>query len=160
MWTSQLSDDPKIHEVLTKTIEGEFTADGEPSAKIAVFVTLSVSPDETAFRQLVREQPGFSSAAEVIFVRPIGRLDAREAARISVKVANEIKRISAQFGRAEIHLAFHGPFTMAVLLGRHLNTLRTVVYEWDNPEATGPVYIPVLTIELGVARGPITQVHL
>ena len=160
MWTSQLSDDPKIHEVLTKTIEGEFTADGEPSAKVAVFVTLSVSPDETAFRQLVREQPGFFSAAEVIFVRPIGRLDAREAARISVKVANEIKRISAQFGRAEIHLAFHGPFTMAVLLGRHLNTLRTVVYEWDNPEATGPVYSPVLTIELGVARGPITQVHL
>lgn len=47
---------------------------------------------------------------------------------------------------------------MAVLIGQYLNTLRTVIYEWDNREYAGAVYVPVLTLEPGVAQGPITQV--
>jgi integrative and conjugative element protein (TIGR02256 family) len=91
---------------------------------------------------------------------PKDSIEPGEAGRLSVKIAQEIKRISAQFGRAEIHLAYHGPYTMAVLIGRFLNTLRTVVYEWDNPEDIGPTYTPVLTLEPGAAGGPIMRVHL
>ena len=57
-----------------------------------------------------------------------------------------------------MHLAFHGPFAMAVLIGRHLNTLRTIVYEWDASPKDGARYQPVLTLEPGVANGPITEV--
>lgn len=49
---------------------------------------------------------------------------------------------------------------MAVLIGRYLNTIRTVIYEWEILEGVGPTYTPVLTLELGVAGGPITRVLL
>ena len=60
--------------------------------------------------------------------------------------------------RAEVHLAFHGPYTMAVLVGRYLNTLRTVVYEWDGNKKDEPRYKPVLILEPGVTGGPIIDV--
>lgn len=55
-----------------------------------------------------------------------------------------------------MHLAFHGPYSMAALMGRYLNTLRTVVYEWEGESTAGPSYIPVIVFEQGVTDGPIT----
>ena len=49
---------------------------------------------------------------------------------------------------------------MAVLIGRYLNTLRTVVYEWDGETAGGPSYTPVIVVEPGLADGPITEFSL
>jgi hypothetical protein len=46
---------------------------------------------------------------------------------------------------------------MAVLIGRYLNTLRTVVYEWDGDTTDGPTYQPVLVLEPGVTGGPIIE---
>lgn len=57
-----------------------------------------------------------------------------------------------------MHLAFHGPYTMAVFIGRYLNTLRTTVYEWDGNKEYGPRYKPVIILEAGVTGGPITDV--
>ena len=57
-----------------------------------------------------------------------------------------------------MHLAFHGPYTMAALTGRYLNTLRTVIYEWDSEGADGPTYTPVIVLEPGTAGGPIADV--
>lgn len=47
---------------------------------------------------------------------------------------------------------------MAVLVGRYLNTLRTVVYEWDGDSTGGASYTPVIVVEPGVTNGPITEV--
>ena len=85
-------------------------------------------------------------------------MDPREAGRLSAAVAQQIKRLSASQGRAEVHLAFHGPYTMAVLIGRYLNTMRTTVYEWDCDTNGGPHYKPVITLEPWVTGGPITDV--
>lgn len=49
---------------------------------------------------------------------------------------------------------------MAVLVGRYLNTLRTVAYEWDGDTINGARYRPAITLEPGVAGGPITGVLL
>jgi hypothetical protein len=49
---------------------------------------------------------------------------------------------------------------MAVLVGRLLNTLRVVVYEWEDDEVLGPAYHPVLALNPGIVAGPITQVLL
>jgi hypothetical protein len=47
---------------------------------------------------------------------------------------------------------------MAALVGRHLNTLRTVVYEWDGETDTNPRYVPVMALEPGLAGGPMTEI--
>jgi len=47
-----------------------------------------------------------------------------------------------------------------VLVGRHLNTLRIVAYEWDGDTINGPRYRPAIALEPGVAGGPITEVLL
>lgn len=159
VWTSRTIDDPELHSTATEVVEGAVIADPDGTAKVAVFVTLTENADDTGFQRLIHGRPGFFSSAARISLSPKDPIDAREAARLTVQIASEIKRLSAQFGRAEIHLAYHGPYTMAVLIGRYLNTLRTVIYEWDNPENVGPTYTPVLTLELGVAGAPITRVH-
>lgn len=86
------------------------------------------------------------------------RIDPLEAGRLSASIAQHIKRIAAENGRSEVHLAFHGPYTMAVLVGRHLNTVRTIIYEWDNVNV--PSYVPTLALEPGSTEGPITDVML
>jgi proteasome lid subunit RPN8/RPN11 len=159
-WTSKASNDPNQHLIVTETINGDFGVVGKAPSKIAVFVTLTGSADKTSFDRLVAEHAGLFSSVSCIRLAAEDSIDPREAARLSAEVAAEIKRLSAQFGRAEVHLAYHGPYTMAVLIGRLLNTLRTVVYEWDNPEEFGPKYIPTLTLEPGVAQGPLTNVLL
>lgn len=159
VWTSETENDPNEHTITAQDFPGDFKAENG-AAKIAIFVTITENADDTAFGRLIRDQPGFFNSASRIAIDPVDTIDFREAARVSVAIANEIKRLSARFGRAEVHLAYHGPYTVAVLIGRYLNTLRTVVYEWDNPEITGPQYFPVLTLELGVSGGPITKIHL
>lgn len=158
VWTSNTNDDPNLHTIATEDIDRDFTTTPQGPVKVALFVTLTENADDSAFRRLINEEPRIFASAARISLSPKDPIDAREAGRLSIQIANEIKRLSAQHGRAEIHLAYHGPYTMAVLIGRYLNTLRTVIYEWDNLENVGPTYAPVVTLELGVAAGPITHV--
>jgi hypothetical protein len=88
------------------------------------------------------------------------KIDAREGGRLSSSIAQHIEQLAAESGRAEIHLAFHGPYTMALLIGRHLNTLRTVAYEWEDDADNGPKYHPTLVLDPGRAGGPIAEVLL
>ncbi|MEB2529150.1 SAVED domain-containing protein [Kocuria rosea] len=160
VWSSNVLDDPHVHDITTEVMAGDNPLVSSGPAKIAVFVTLTENADETGFQRLIHDpSQSFNSVTRVSTTPNEPLLDAREAARLSTQIAREIKRLSAQFGRAEVHLAYHGPYTMAVLIGRLLNTLRTVIYEWDNPADTGPTYIPVHTLEVGVAGGPITKVY-
>lgn len=57
-----------------------------------------------------------------------------------------------------VHLAFHRPFAMTVLMGPYLIALRTVVYEWDGVMPGGPNYRPVIVLEPGTTTGSITDV--
>lgn len=159
IWTSKTDSDTAGHTIATVEVPGDFETDNAASS-VAVFVTLTENADETAFGRLLDDQPGFFRSAARISIDPVNQIDSREAASISRQVAMEIKRLSSVYGRAEIHLAFHGPYAIAVLIGRYLNTVRTVVYEWDNPEKGGPLYTPVMTLDSGVTGGPITKVHL
>lgn len=158
-WTSTAPDDDPESTKLTI----EPTQIGQDQAaplkhRVAVFVTLTPPADRTAFEQLVNDSAAGFDAAEVISIGGTERIDPREAGRLSAAIAQQIKRLSASQGRAEVHLAFHGPYTMAVLIGRYLNTLRTTVYEWDGNKEDGPRYKPVIILEPGVTGGPITDV--
>lgn len=126
--------------------------------RVAIFVTLTPHADRTAFDRLASRSVGGFDAAEIVSVEGTERIEPREAGRLSLAVARQIKRLSASQGRAEVHLAFHGPFAMAVLVGRYLNTLQCVVYEWDGNKTDAPCYRPVIVLEPGVTGGPIGSV--
>ncbi|QTE28545.1 SAVED domain-containing protein [Pengzhenrongella sicca] len=156
-WTSDITedtDDPGMH---TTSTTSTYTSHAE-TRSIAVFVTLTAGADWTAFDQLVRASSPLFSSVSRVEAKTSSPLDPRESARLSHEIAREIKRLSAEYGRADVHLAYHGPYTMAVLIGRLLNTVRTIVYEWDNPEGVGPRYAPALVLEPGTTQGPITRV--
>ncbi|MFI6345209.1 SAVED domain-containing protein [Streptomyces sp. NPDC050560] len=160
-WTSAESgDDPLTSELHTQPVRLEQAQTPDRHDRVAIFLSLTANPDQTAFEQLLHESSeGFAAAAE-ISVAGEDRLDPREAARLSTAAAQQIKALAAHSGRAEVHLAFHGPYTMALLVGRYLNTLRTVVYEWDGATPGRPRYTPALMLEPGVTGGPITEILL
>lgn len=157
-WASTTpADDPQSTELTTEPAQIQQNQ-AASKGRVAVFVTLTPQADRTAFEQLVDDSDGGFDAAEIVSVKGTERIDPREGARLSAAVAQQIKRLSASQGRAEVHLAFHGPYPMAVLVGRYLNTLRTNVYEWDGNKEDGPRYKPVIILEPGVTDGPITDV--
>lgn len=158
-WTSQDADSAPLHEIVTVDIDGEFDEQPGGRSRIAVFVTLTEHADTSAFRRLIDEHPRYFTSAAHLSLTSGGRIRHHEAATLSMAVANELRRLSATSGRAEIHLAYHGPATLALLIGRQLNTLRTVIYEWDDPETSGPQYHPIVTLQPGITAGPITRVH-
>jgi hypothetical protein len=158
-WTSVApDDDPQSTELTVDPVQIEQGQAAATEGRVAVFVTLAPHADRTAFERLLEDSAVTFDAAEMVSVTGSERIDPREAARLSSGVAQQIKRLSASRGRAELHLAFQGPHTMAVLVGRHLNTLRTTVYEWDGNTNGGPRYKPVIILEPGVTNGPITDV--
>lgn len=159
LWESIAPDDaPNTTELKTEDVHINAGRSLKENERVAIFVTLTEATDYTAFERLLNDSAENFTAAEVVAVTGSGDIDPREAARLSSAVANRIKKLSASRGRAEVHLAFHGPFTMAVLVGRYLNTLRTVVYEWDTDTSGRPHYRPVIVLEPGSAGGPITDV--
>lgn len=160
VWSTVAVDDPLFNEVETEMVDLGVTQLPSAVGRVAIFVSLTPDPDRTAFDRLINESAEGFSAAAVISIAGERRLDPRESARLSESVARKIKGLAATQGRAEVHLAFHGPFGMAVFIGRHLNTLRTVVYEWSFNAAGDPTYESALVIEPGVAGGPITEVLL
>lgn len=160
LWSSGPGDDPKINMLDTEPVNlGRKPALGTPH-QVAIFVSLAPNPDRTAFDRLLDESAGGFAAAAVISLADAGRLDPRESARLSEAVAHEIRALAARKGRAEVHLAFHGPYGMAILVARHLNTFRIKVYEWGTNADGETMYVPALMIEPGVTGGPITEVLL
>lgn len=161
VWESTpASDDPAVTQLHSETFPIEDARASNAAKRVAIFVTLTADPDLTAFERLVVESAEGFASVEIISVTTSNRIDPLEAGRLSQAVAQHIKRLSAEHGRAEVHLAFHGPFPMAVLVGRYLNTLRTIAYEWDGDTINGARYRPAIAIEPGVAGGPITEVFL
>lgn len=156
-WASEASQADPLENVIS--VE-EIVLSAAPVAsahdRIAIFVTLSPGADRTAFDQLVSTSPHEFTKA-VVLTSTTKKIDAREAGRLSAAIAEHIKELAADSGRAEVHLAFHGPYPMAVLIGRHMNTLRTVAYEWED-EDDAPRYRPTLILDPGRADGPITKV--
>jgi integrative and conjugative element protein (TIGR02256 family) len=152
--------DPGVTELKVEALPTEVTQPTNAANRVAVFVTLTADPDLTAFQRLVRESATVFANVKIVSVTDSSRIDPHEAGRLSQAIAQHIKRLSADHGRAEVHLAFHGPFPMAVLVGRYLNTLRTVAYEWDGDTINGPRYRAAIALEPGVAGGPITEVLL
>lgn len=161
LWASApCDDDPETTSIQIDIDDNSTRTGGGTSARVAVLVTLAGQPDYGAFERLITSSTEGFDASAIISVGEIDRIDSRESARVSRAIARQIKQLAASHGRAEVHLAFHGPYTMAVQVGRLLNTLRAVVYEWDGDTVGHPNYVPALVLAPGVTNGPITEVIL
>ncbi|WP_213816994.1 SAVED domain-containing protein [Glaciihabitans sp. dw_435] len=159
IWTSVTPEDDPITTQLdsTRLIVAGLRQPEVPD-RAAIFISLTPAPDETAFERLLHDSTQPFTTAAVISIAGSDRIDSREAGRLSAAIARQIKQLAATNGRAEVHLAFHGPYPMAILIGRYLNTLRTVVYEWETSDTSDSRYSPALILEPGIAGGPITDV--
>lgn len=159
-WSSNVnSEDPKAHSATAAPMAVTDRATETASSKLGVFVSLTEASDTSAFESIATNS-AIALTSAITINAGLGRLDPREAGRLAQEIASLIKSTARSTNATEVHLAFHGPYTMAVLVGRLLNTLRTVVYEWVRTENGSAEYLPVVTLQLDVAGGPITAVHL
>jgi hypothetical protein len=154
VWSSEAHlDDPHHNDIYVEELSDSEGA----NSKVAIFVSLSPGADQTAFERLASE-PLHQFGKAAVLTATTTDIDPRESGRLSQTVAQHIKRLAADTGRAEVHLAFHGPYSMGLLIGRHLNTVRTTAYEWEDIDS--PKYSPTLVLDPGSADGPITKVTL
>ncbi len=133
--------------------------------KILVYADLLASPSDGAYSRLLEEQGAGFAAWSHFRLRVPGPLDPDAAGPLVAELAYRIRALSGQFGNADVHLLLHCPFPVAVLLGRLTNTLRVVVYEWDDQEDpseedTRARYVPSLRIRATASASPIETVLL
>jgi integrative and conjugative element protein (TIGR02256 family) len=129
--------------------------DADPGSPVAVQVALSPKLDPSGFGRLI-ETERFAAAYRIAPVD--GRIDEREGAALARAIADELKELCRRHETAELHLAFQGPFAMAVLLGRLLNTLSTTAYEWNDDDPKMRWYQPVVVLRPGVDGASVRHI--
>jgi hypothetical protein len=159
VWKSSADDRYVCYDNLhIRKIQTGLCVEKETSRRVAVFVTLTPAPDYTAFEHMLQDATKTFAEVEIISIEGEDRINPLEGGNLSSVIARQIKLFASEQGRPEVHLAFHGPCAMAVLIGRYLNTLRTVVYEWDDGITGIPCYKPSVILESSVKDGPIVKV--
>ena len=137
----------------------------EPSGDAVVYVDLLPTRSDPAFDRLVDAYPG--RLACVFHIRPVaeGNLLPEDAGALVAEASHAIRQAASRSGMSEVHLLLRCPWTVALLLGRTLNTIRVNLYEWeDGPDdCDSPVaarYLPSLVVRSGAGGSPIESVTL
>ncbi len=130
-----------------------------------VYVDLLPTLSDQAFDCLVEAYPG--RLACVFHIRSVaeGNLFPEDAGTIVAEASHAIRQAASRSDRSEVHLLLRCPWTVALLLGRTLNTIRVSLYEWeDGPDDRGslvpPRYLPSLVVRSGAGGSPIERVIL
>jgi hypothetical protein len=136
---------------------------GRPA--VAAYVDLLNQRSNAAFEKYLEEHGGSLKSWIHVTNATAELLDPATAGSIAAEVAAHIRALSNENGNAEVHLLLRCPFPLAVLIGRLMNTLRGVLYEWDNSEpSTGddfrPSYAATLRVRAGAPDGVIEEVLL
>jgi hypothetical protein len=131
--------------------------------EVLIYVDLLPTPSDAAFTRLLSEND--FDAHEQICPSTSGLLDPATSGPLVEEIASRLRSLVQRHDHARLHLLLRCPFPVAVLLGRLCNTLRVVVYEWDDTELTGdpdarPRYVPTLQVQATHAHGPVTDVLL
>ena len=136
-----------------------------PIGEAVVYVDLLPTRSDPAFDRLVEARLG--RFASVFHIRPVveGNLLPEDAGAIVAEASHAIRQAASHSETSEVHLLLRCPWTVALLLGRTLNTVRVNLYEWeDGPDADGnpvaPRYLPSLVVRSGAGGSPIEKVVL
>ena len=136
-----------------------------PIGDAIVYVDLRPTRNDLAFDRLLEAPPG--RLAGVYHIRTVaeGKLLPKDAGAIVAEASHAIRQAASRSEASEVHLLLRCPWTVALLLGRTLNTIRVNLYEWeDGPDADGnlvaPRYLPSLVVRSGAGGSPIERVTL
>ena len=138
---------------------------GSPKGDSVVYVDLLPTRSDAAFDRFVETYP--SRLACVFHIRPVaeGDLLPEDAGAIVAEASHAIRQAASRSETSEVHVLLRCPWTVALLLGRTLNTIRVSLYEWeDGPDDCGsfvaPRYLPSLVVRSGAGGSPIEKVVL
>ena len=135
------------------------------TAPILVYLDLLPTPSDSAFNRLLDETSRpFTNAFHIRPTRS-SNLNPEDAAALIGEASQTIRRLADDSQTLEVHLLLRCPWTLALLLGRTLNTFRVHLYEWeDGPDDLGspaePRYLPSLVVRSGAGGSPIEDVSL
>ncbi len=136
-----------------------------PKGDAVVYVDLLPTRSDPAFDRLVEAHPG--RLACVFHIRPVaeGNLLPEDAGAIVAEASHAIRQAASRSESSEVYLLLRCPWTVALLLGRTLNTIRVSLYEWedgpdDGDSPVAPRYLPSLVVRSGAGGSPIERVVL
>ena len=163
-WTS--SDNAPAPAASTRMLEViDRSPRGSPIGDAVVYVDLLPTRSDPAFDRLVEARLG--RLASVFHIRPVaeGNLPPEDAGAIVAEASHAIRQAASRSETSEVHLLLRCPWTVALLLGRTLNTIRVSLYEWEDGPDNGdsrvaPRYLPSLVVRSGAGGSPIESVIL
>ncbi len=136
-----------------------------PIGDAIVYVDLLPTRSGPAFDRLLEARLG--RLASVFHIRTVaeGNLLPEDAGAIVAEASHAIRQAVSRSETSEVHLLLRCPWTVALLLGRMLNTIRVNLYEWeDGPDDRGSRvvqrYLPSLVVRSGAGGSPIERVVL
>ena len=130
-----------------------------------VYVDLLPTRNDPAFDRLLEAHPGrFASVSHIRTVTE-GNLLPKDAGAIVAEASHAIRQAASRSEMSDVHLLLRCPWTVALLLGRTLNTVRVNLYEWedgpdDGDSRVAPRYLPSLVVRSGAGGSPIERVVL
>ena len=141
---------------------GDAAVAGRP--RVLVFADLLGSPSDGAYLRLLKDDGADFAAWTHLRLRVPAPLDPDAAGPLVAELAHKVRALSNQFDNADVHLLLRCPFAVAVLLGRLTNTLRVVVYEWDDQGPgdtdTGARYVRALRVRATASASPVERVFM
>ena len=135
------------------------------SGDALVYVDLKTPGSDLAFEQFLAAHPGRFAGVFHIRTTAQGNLRPAAAGAIVAEASYAIRQAASRLETSEIHMFLRCPWTVALLLGRTLNTFRVHLYEWENGPAydesdAAPRYLPSLVVRSGAGGSPIEKVTL
>ena len=134
-----------------------------PAGDAVVYLDLLPTRSDPAFDRFVEALPG--RLACVFHIRPVagGNLLPEDAGALVAEASHAIRQAASRSETSEVHVLLRCPWTVALLLGRTLNTIRVSLYEWeDGPDdydsLVAPRYLPSLVVRSGAGGSPIERV--
>ena len=163
-WTS--SDNAPAPAASTRLLEViDRSTRGTPIGDAVVYVDLLPTRSDPAFDRLVEAR--LRQFASVFHIRPVaeGNLLPEDAGAIVAEASHAIRQAASRSETSEVHLLLRCPWTVGLLLGRTLNTIRVRLYEWEDGPDDGdsrlaPRYLPSLLVRSGAGGSPIESVVL
>ncbi|MXV91100.1 MAG: toll/interleukin-1 receptor domain-containing protein [Acidimicrobiia bacterium] len=129
---------------------------------VLAFIDLLPQQSDAAFDAMLRSgRPAF---AGVLHLRPrtAGLLNPGDAEMLVGELNAEIRALANTHRTTEVHLLLRCPYSVAVLLGRTLNTLTINLYEWedtpDGDSGPNPRYVPSIVLRSGSGGSPIDRI--
>ena len=136
-----------------------------PVGDAVVYVDLLPARSDPAFDRLVEARLG--RLTSVFHIRPVaeGNLLPEDAGAIAAEASHAIRQAASRSETSEVHVLLRCPWTVALLLGRTLNTIRVSLYEWedgpdDGDSRVAPRYLPSVVVRSGAGGSPIERVVL